>query len=212
MTFFRQYSAPIIFSLLLAGALALLWAFFYKGTQSINRGMGGIEQSHQIIVRNQELAVLVERMTAQQQAYVLSGEERFNAAYDFNKGQVSNRIADLNALMRQNTAQVSRLNELQHHFLLLTERLDEMALVSRAERAQAARSERSREQRKPAAAGHQISLISTTLITTLLIHRLRFPLLPSVDLLLFVVFVVTVIFNNNRYNSRKRCCLWLNCN
>lgn len=141
MTFFRQYSAPIIFSLLLAGALALLWAFFYKGTQSINRGMEGIEQSHQIIVRNQELAVLVERMTAQQQAYVLSGEERFNAAYDFNKGQVSNRIADLNAMMRQNTAQVSRLNELQHHFLLLTERLDEMALVSRAERAQAARSE-----------------------------------------------------------------------
>jgi len=141
VTFFRQYSAPIIFSLLLAGALALLWAFFYKGTQSINRGMEGIEQSHQIIVRNQELAVLVERMTAQQQAYVLSGEERFNAAYDFNKGQVSNRIADLNAMMRQNTAQVSRLNELQHHFLLLTERLDEMALVSRAERAQAARSE-----------------------------------------------------------------------
>lgn len=141
MTFLRQYSAPIIFSLLLAGALALLWAFFYKGTQSINRGMEGIEQSHQIIVRNQELAVLVERMTAQQQAYVLSGEERFNAAYDFNKGQVSNRIADLNAMMRQNTAQVSRLNELQHHFLLLTERLDEMALVSRAERAQAARSE-----------------------------------------------------------------------
>lgn len=148
MTFFRQYSAPIIFSLLLAGALALLWAFFYKGTQSINRGMEGIEQSHQIIVRNQELAVLVERMTAQQQAYVLSGEERFNAAYDFNKGQVSNRIADLNALMRQNTAQVSRLNELQHHFLLLTERLDEMALVSRAERAQAARSETSGSDKK----------------------------------------------------------------
>lgn len=148
MTFFRQYSAPIIFSLLLAGALALLWAFFYKGTQSINRGMEGIEQSHQIIVRNQELAVLVERMTAQQQAYVLSGEERFNAAYDFNKGQVSNRIADLNAMMRQNTAQVSRLNELQHHFLLLTERLDEMALVSRAERAQAARSETSASDKK----------------------------------------------------------------
>ena len=148
MTFFRQYSAPIIFSLLLAGALALLWAFFYKGTQSINRGMEGIEQSHQIIVRNQELAVLVERMTAQQQAYVLSGEERFNAAYDFNKGQVSNRIADLNAMMRQNTAQVSRLNELQHHFLLLTERLDEMALVSRAERAQAARSETSTSDKK----------------------------------------------------------------
>ncbi len=138
MTFFRQYGATIIFSLLLVAALGLLGAFFYKGTQSINRGMDGIEQSHTVIVRNQELAVLVERMTAQQQAYVLSGEERFNAAYDFNKGQVSNRIADLNALMRQNTAQVSRLNELQHHFLLLTERLDEMALVSRAERAQAA--------------------------------------------------------------------------
>lgn len=138
MTFFRQYSASIIFALLLAGALVLLGAFVHKGSQSINRGMQGIEQSHEIIVRNQELAVLVERMTAQQQAYVLSGEERFNATYDFNKGQISNRIAELTGLLRQNTAQTSRLNELQHHFLLLTERLDEMALVFRAERALAA--------------------------------------------------------------------------
>jgi len=124
-----------MFSLLLAGAMGLLGTFVHKGTQSINRAMEGIEQSHQIIGKNQELAVLVERMVAQQQTYVLSGEDRFNAAYDFTKGNVSNRIAELTALMRQNTAQVSRLNELQHHFLLLSERLDEMALVYRADRA-----------------------------------------------------------------------------
>eukprot|EP00053_Salpingoeca_punica_P020478 m.211691 g.211691 ORF g.211691 m.211691 type:complete len:631 (-) comp18729_c0_seq1:91-1983(-) len=62
------------------------------------------------------------------------------------------------------------------------------------------------QQPPPAAADHQIPLlISTSLITTLLITRLRFPLLPaSVDLLLLVVFVVTVIFYNNR--CRSSCC------
>jgi PAS domain S-box-containing protein len=136
--FFKKHRAPFFFTLLLAGALVMLGAFVYKGTESINRAMGGIEQSHEIISKNQELAAQVERMAAQQQAYVLSGEDRFNAAYDFTKGNISNRIAELTALMRQNTAQVSRLNELQHHFLQLSERLDEMALVYRADRALAA--------------------------------------------------------------------------
>ncbi|MDP2206514.1 MAG: ATP-binding protein [Alphaproteobacteria bacterium] len=138
MHFFKKYKAPLFFTLLLAGALVMLGAFVYKGTGSINRAMSGIEQSHEIISKNQELAAQVERMAAQQQAYVLSGEDRFNAAYDFTKGNISNRIAELTALMRQNTAQVSRLNELQHHFLLLSERLDEMAMVYRADRALAA--------------------------------------------------------------------------
>lgn len=135
VSFFKKHGATIVFALLVTGALCMLGGFVYKGTQAINRSMAGIGKSHEIISRNQELAVLIERMSAQQQAYVLSGEERFNAAYDFNKGQISNRIAELTALMKQDTAQVSRLNELQHYFLMLSERLDEMALVYKTERA-----------------------------------------------------------------------------
>lgn len=138
MHLLKKHSAAIVFTLLVVGALGLFGAFIYKGTQTINREMDSITISHDVISKNQELAVLVERMSTQQQAYVLSGEERFNAAYDFNKGQISNRIAELNAIMKQNTAQVSRLNELQHYFLMLSERLDEMALVFKSERALAA--------------------------------------------------------------------------
>jgi PAS domain S-box-containing protein len=136
--FFRKHGTAFIFSLLMAAALFMLAMLIYKGGQAISRGTAAIEESHQVIAKNQELAALVERMASQQQAYVLSGEDRFNAAYDFTKGNISNRIAELNVLMRQNTAQVSRLNELQHHFLQLGERLDEMALVYRAERVLAA--------------------------------------------------------------------------
>lgn len=138
MNLLKKHSPAIVFTLLVVGALALFGAFIYKGTQAVNRGMEAIAQNHEVISKNQDLAVLVERMSTQQQAYVLSGEERFNAAYDFNKGQISNRIAELNAMMKQNTAQVSRLNELQHYFLMLSERLDEMALVFKSERALAA--------------------------------------------------------------------------
>lgn len=138
MNSFKTHSATIAFTLLVLGAFGLLGVFVYKGMQSTNHAMENIVQSHEVIMENQELAVLIERMSAQQQAYVLSGEERFNAAYDFNKGQISNRIAELNVLMKNNTAQVSRLNELQHYFLLLSGRLDEMALVFKTERALAA--------------------------------------------------------------------------
>ncbi len=138
MNLLKKHSPAIVFTLLVVGALGLFGAFIYKGTQAVNRGMQAIAQNHEVISKNQDLAVLVERMATQQQAYVLSGEERFNAAYDFNKGQISNRIAELNAMMKQNTAQVSRLNELQHYFLMLSERLDEMALVFKSERALAA--------------------------------------------------------------------------
>ena len=138
MNLLKKHSAAIVFTLLVVGALGMFGAFIYKGTQTVSAGMASIALVHDVINKNQELAVLVERMSTQQQAYVLSGEERFNAAYDFNKGQISNRIAELNAMMKQNTAQVSRLNELQHYFLMLSERLDEMALVFKSERALAA--------------------------------------------------------------------------
>lgn len=138
MIFLKTHRAALLFGMLVAGALVFLGMFILKGTESIDRVLDGVEQSHQAITKNQELAVLIERMASQQQSYVLSGEERFNAAYDFTKGNISNRIAELTTLMRQNTAQVSRLNELQHHFLMLSERLDEMALVYKAERVLAA--------------------------------------------------------------------------
>lgn len=137
VAFFRQYQPYIFFSLALVVCLGGLMTFMVIGTDRVDRAAEWVDHSHLVISKNQELATEFERTRVLQQSFLLSGEERFTTAYDGSKGRISNLIAELNTMMQYSTAQMSRLSELQHYSLSLSEKLDEAVQTYRLEKAAA---------------------------------------------------------------------------
>ncbi|HEX2751698.1 MAG TPA: ATP-binding protein [Alphaproteobacteria bacterium] len=137
MTFtsLRPYRLHIVFFIVLMLGLGTLGLFVVTGAQSIDRAMEWVDHTHQVIAKNQNLTTEFERLAGAQQRFVLSGEEKYVTAYGDSKARISNIIAELNTMMQYSTAQISRLNELQHYFLNLSERLDGATQVFRDERA-----------------------------------------------------------------------------
>ena len=114
MTFasFRPYRLYIVFLIVLLLGLGTMGIFVVKGAQSIDRALEWVDHTHQVIAKNQNLYAEFERFTGAQQRFVLSGDEKYIAAYDDSKARISNNIAELNTMMQYSTAQISRLNEL----------------------------------------------------------------------------------------------------
>ena len=137
MTFasFRPYRLYIAFSIVLLLGLGMMGVFVVKGAQSIDRAMEWVDHTHQVIAKNQTLNTEFERLTGAQQRFMLSGDEAYVTTYDDSKARISNSIAELNTMMQYSTAQISRLNELQHYFLNLSEKLDEATQIFREDRA-----------------------------------------------------------------------------
>ena len=137
MTFasFRPYRLYIVFFIVLLLGLGTMGIFVVKGAQSIDRAMEWVDHTHQVIAKNQNLNTEFERLAGAQQRFVLSGDEKYITAYDDSKARISNSIAELNTMMQYSTAQISRLNELQHYFLNLSEKLDEATQIFRDDRA-----------------------------------------------------------------------------
>ncbi len=137
MTFasLRPYRLYIVFSMVLMLGFGTLGLFVFTGAQSIDRAMEWVEHTHQVIAKTQSLATEFERLAGAQQRFVLSGDEKYITVYDDSKAHISNSIAELNTMMQYSTAQISRLNELQHYFLNLSGRLDEATQIFRDERA-----------------------------------------------------------------------------
>lgn len=137
MTFasLRPYKIHILFSLFLLACLGILMFFLVRSGQATDRAMEWVSHTHQVIAKNQRLSAEFERFVGSQQRFILSGDEKFTAAYGDSKARISNAIAELNTMMQYSTAQISRLNELQHYFLNLSERLDQSMQAYRDERA-----------------------------------------------------------------------------
>ena len=131
----KPYRLYIVFVVVLMLGLGTFGLFGVKGAQSIDRAMQWVNHTHQVIAKNQDMGAEFERLAGAQQRFVLSGDEKYIKAYDDSKARISNIIAELNTMMQYSTAQISRLNELQHYFLNLSERLDEATQIFRDERA-----------------------------------------------------------------------------
>jgi|GEM_PF-394627 len=137
VAFFRQYQPYILFSLALVLCLGGLMVSMIMGTDRVDRAAEWVDHSHLVISKNQELATEFERLRVVQQSFLLTGEDRFTTAYDASKGRISNLIAELNTMMQYSTAQMSRLSELQHYSLSLSEKLDEAMQAYHLEKAAA---------------------------------------------------------------------------
>ena len=120
----RRYRDYILCVLVLMACGGTIIALILISSRAIATMNIWISHSHTVIDQAQNLAIRTERMIAQQRGYVLTGDAKFAKQYDLAKGEISDIIGELTNLLADNPAQTGRMKELEHYFLLYSERLD----------------------------------------------------------------------------------------
>ncbi len=93
-----------------------------------------VENSRGVIAESQKTLSLVFSVLASQRGYLLSGDKAILADYEEDKKKLTENLAQLKGLSKKSLSQQSRVDELQHTYLLYTETLDAMVARYKAER------------------------------------------------------------------------------
>jgi len=125
--FVRRYSQYLVSLGLLVICVGTLYGVIYGGARNIDRFNFDIEHSYSVMGKNQQLALHIERMVASLRGYVMTGNAPLSEDYKEAQAESSDLLADLSELMQTDASQSLRIKELQHYFLLLSERLDNAA-------------------------------------------------------------------------------------
>ena len=120
-TFIRNF---IIFSLVLAGCVIGLGVYTIEANREIKQSDNWVTHSQAIIVETQQTLTMVQTMLSAQRGYLLSGNPKFLEIYETSKQSVSNHLATLGTLTKDNSSQQSRLRELQHYVLQFSDALE----------------------------------------------------------------------------------------
>lgn len=84
-----------------------------------------VAHTNATLIATQELSALTEGMLNSQRGYLLSGNQSFLDEYEDRKREMSNRLAQLAELVKDNPSQNSRLDEMRGYFSGLTFKLEE---------------------------------------------------------------------------------------
>ncbi len=117
----------IVFTLFLALCAGGLAYEFFKGRKEIERGSGWVNHSYSVIAQTYELSTMLEGSLATYRAFQMTGDSGFNNDYQAYKSRISDNIARLSALVKNNPSQVSRLDEARRKFILFSDRLESRA-------------------------------------------------------------------------------------
>lgn len=98
-----------------------------RGNNTITRVDDWVNHSQEIILESQRIATLVESMLATQRGYIITGNDDFFEKYMKTKSDMSERIARMSELLKDNPAQVSRINEIRNYFNGFTAKLEDRA-------------------------------------------------------------------------------------
>lgn len=85
-----------------------------------------IASAREVVSQTQETMAMLYGALSIQRGYLLSGNRALLNEYDFNKSRLTEALARLKTLTRNNPAQASRVAELQHHYLAFSGALDGM--------------------------------------------------------------------------------------
>lgn len=113
-----------IFSFILALCLAGLGYHIFKSSEEITRTDEWVKHTQRVIMETQELFTSIIQTISQQRSYVAFKQESYLTAYEESKSKLSRQIASLGELTKDNPAQASRFNEIQHLSLKLKDELD----------------------------------------------------------------------------------------
>ncbi len=111
--FIRNY---IIFVILLIFCASSLIYGLVAGERSLNKTGNLVQQTHNVIIKAEELSSFVEGMLAAHRGYLLTNDDLFLKEYEDKKANVSEHIAELSALTSEEPSQQSRLDEIRNYF------------------------------------------------------------------------------------------------
>ncbi|MBP7722196.1 MAG: response regulator [Alphaproteobacteria bacterium] len=98
-----------------------------SGDRQIQRTDYWISHTYKTILQAEEFSAHVEGMISSQRAYVMTGQEKFFDEYNNRKMAISEFLATVSELVKDNRSQSSRIDELRQLFRGLTIRLEERA-------------------------------------------------------------------------------------
>lgn len=122
--FIRNFALFVVILLLSAGTLAYS---LVSRDASVDRTDDQVKHTHMVIIEAEQVAAYVEGMLAAQRGYIITGNKSFLLDYEHRKALISESIAKLTELTRDNPSQQSRLNEIRNNLTELTTKLEERA-------------------------------------------------------------------------------------
>lgn len=108
-------------------ALCTLWLGYIlvAGDRQIQKTDYWVTHTYKTILQAEELSAMVEGMVSSQRAYVMTGMDKFQEDYNIRKMAISEYLATVSELVKDNQSQSSRIAELRQLFRDLTLRLEE---------------------------------------------------------------------------------------
>ncbi len=126
---FRRYQHWLLSLALLVICCGTMIFVISSGAKMVDTYNFAIDQSTNIISRNQELALRAERMVADMRGYLLTANDTAFDHYKNDKAESSDLMADMIQMTQGLPAQSLRIKELQHYYLALSEKLDDVATL-----------------------------------------------------------------------------------
>jgi len=117
----------IFFMMILLACTGTLGYSLIVGDRELDQTDALVLHTHDVITEAEQLSTVIEGMLASQRGYILTGEARFLEDYESKKANVSNHIATLSELTRDDPSQQSRLDELRQYFTDFSKRLESRA-------------------------------------------------------------------------------------
>lgn len=119
-----------IFMVILLGAVGALGYFLIAGDRELDKTDQLIDRTYAVILEAEQIGSLIESILSSQRGYILTGNESFMERYDAKKASLSETIARLSELTKDNQAQQSRLDEIRRFTNDFTTRLEERASIA----------------------------------------------------------------------------------
>ncbi|MCF8495703.1 MAG: PAS domain-containing protein [Alphaproteobacteria bacterium] len=123
-TLLRDYGFSLVALVLCTGALLFV---LIVGNRAISKIDNQVVHTYNVINNAQGLSAFIEGMVASQRGFLVTQDHKFLEKYHERRDKVSGLIANLSELIRDNESQVSRVDELRHHFNEFSVKLEQRA-------------------------------------------------------------------------------------
>lgn len=126
MSFFKV--KPVILSLMVTALCLIgLGGFAYVKKQEFFQINASVAHTHDVIAETLRLVGGSKALIVEQRGYLLTHEKEYLDRFAVRKADISDRLAQLREKFSDNPSQLSRLEEFQHNFLSLVDRLEARA-------------------------------------------------------------------------------------
>lgn len=119
----------LIFAVTLIGCIALIFVITQQKNSELYDSNERVVHTNIVIIKTLRMLEAAKSMVSNQRGYLLSGEQSLSEVYRTNKQRVSDLMAELNTMVADNPAQISRLSEFRYHYLELTKLLEKKVLA-----------------------------------------------------------------------------------